>query len=151
MLAVGIYFRYTIVDFITDNAQNKDYIVSFSVENIRYTTPDYINIGDKVYIASSGNLMGELISESENRGALNVTPVSEYFFVEGKDSPVEVFYPSETRINAKGRMICSGRFSDDKGFRIDGVTYISPGQQIAVKTELVSVTITILSIELADQ
>jgi hypothetical protein len=102
LAGVGIYFRYTIIDFITDNQQNKDYIVAFSVEDIRYTTPDHINIGDKVYLASSGSYMGELISESDNRGALNVTPASKYFH-DDDGNVIEVFLSQRNKSQRKGQ------------------------------------------------
>ena len=50
---IGIYFRFNLVDTITQTANSKNYVVSFSIENIRYTTPNYVNIGDKLYISSS--------------------------------------------------------------------------------------------------
>ena len=36
---VGIYFRFNLIDTITQTANSKQYVVSFSIENIRYTTP----------------------------------------------------------------------------------------------------------------
>ena len=54
---VGIYFRFNLVDTITQTANSKKYVVSFSIENIRYTTPNYVDIGDKLYISSSNEYL----------------------------------------------------------------------------------------------
>ncbi len=143
----GIYFRYNISDIIGKNKNLEEYAVSFSIKNMRYTTPNYINVGDKVYFAGSGDLFGELISESENKGVLNITPASE-FFVDSSGNVVEAFYPNdESRINAKGRMLCKGIYTSDGGFCVDGTTYIARGKTVDVYTELVTVTITVTDIE----
>ena len=51
-------------------------------------------------------------------------------------------------IDAKGRLLCEGYYSEDGGFLLDGDTYIAPGQTISVRTELVSFVINVTSIEL---
>lgn len=147
LAVVGIYFRYNILDFLTAAKNNEQYVVSFSVENIRYTTPNYINVDDQVYFESDGKLLGIIISESENQGALNITPASE-LFVDSAGGIVEAFYPNEnSRVNAKGRMLCEGRRNSDGGFAVDGKTYVAAGQSIEVYTERVSFVLTVTDIE----
>ena len=144
---VGVYFRYTIVDFLTGDRNVDEYVVSFSIEDIRYTTPNYINVGDNVYFASSGELLGILTSESENnKEPLNITLASEKF-TDSDGNIVEVFYPEETRVNAKGRILCKGNYSSSGGFSVDGNEYIAAGQSVEVYTEKVTVTLKITSIE----
>ena len=146
-IAVGMFFRAHIVEKLWADTQSTDYVISFSIDDIRYTTPTYINVGDKVYFADSGELLGEFISESDNVNALNITPASKYF-TDSDGNVVEVFYPDgESRVDAKGRIQCKGYYSNDGGFSIDGRNYLAPGQSINVKTELVSVTINIMSID----
>ena len=53
-LIVGIYFRSNILGWISNQRNVRDYTVTFAVDNIRYTTPNYINVGDKVVFASNG-------------------------------------------------------------------------------------------------
>ena len=145
---VGIYFRHNILELLSSDKNNDQYVVSFSIEDIRYTTPNYINIGDKVYFASNGELLGTLMSESENQSALNITPASKYF-TSSDGKIIEAHYPNEeSRVNARGRMLCIGGYNEDGGFCIDGKTYIAAGQAIEVHTEYVTVTITVTSIEL---
>lgn len=145
---VGVYFRYTIIDFLTRDRNIESYVVSYSIEDIRYTTPNYISVGDKVYFESDGELMGELISESEkNKEPLNITLASKNF-TDSKGNIVEVFYPEETRVNAKGRMLCLGSYSETGGFSLEGNRYIAAGQYVDVYTDNVTVTLKITAIEL---
>lgn len=144
---VGVYFRYTIIDFLTSDRNIDDYVVSFSIENIRYTTPNYMSVGDKVYFSADGELFGELTSESENnKEPLNITLASKDF-TDSNGNIVEVFYPEETRVNAKGRLLCRGNYSEDGGFAVDGRHYIAAGQSVEVYTEKITVTLKITAIE----
>ena len=148
---IGVYFRYNIIDFVSQTRDIKDYAVSYSVENIRYTTPDFINVGDKVYFADSGDDFGELIAVSENMGALSIAPASEYFTTSNGEI-VEVLYPdSQSRVDAKGRLVCLGRYSEEGGFLVNGSLYIAAGQTVNIKTEYVSLIIRIDDIALFEE
>ena len=95
--------------------------------------------------------MGTLMSESENQSALNITPASKYF-TNSEGKVVEAHYPNEeSRVNARGRMLCVGGYNDEGGFCIDGKTYIAAGQTVEVYTEYVTVTVTVTSIELYEE
>ena len=147
-IGAGIFFRSYIVEKLWASSKTDDYVISFSIEDIRYTTPTYMNVGDKVYFSDNGEFFGTLLSESENVNALNITPASK-FFTDPAGNVVEVFYPdAESRVDVKGRIHCQGYYGEDGGFSIDGRHYLAPGQSILVNTELVSVTINIMSIEL---
>ena len=145
---VGIYFRYNIIDFLTNDKNNDEYVVSFSVENVRYTTPNYIRVGDTVYFKSNGDVLGKFISESENQNPLNITIASEDF-VKSSGEIVKIHYPDgESRVNLSGRLLCEGSYTAEGGFCIDGSTYIAAGQTIEVYTETVSFVLRVTSIEL---
>lgn len=144
---VGVYFRYSILDFLRSDMNAEKYVVTYSMDDIRYTTPNYIHADDKVYFASSGELFGTIIRESENQGVLNIMPASKEF-VDSKGDVKEVFYPnSESRVTAKGKLVCEGYYDPEGGFFVDGNTYIAAGQTIEVRTETVSVRMSVLSIE----
>ena len=147
---VGIYFRFNLIESITQNSNTKDVVISYRISDIRHTTPNYINVGDKVYIASSGELFGTIINASEEMSnSLNVTPSSEEFLVDGEY--VEVFYPnSESRVDAHGRLTCTGAYTEDRGLLINSSTHITTGQSFEVKTELSSFVITITNIEVSE-
>ena len=146
---VGIYFRYNIMDTITKNKNLQEYAVTFSVKEIRYTTPNYVSVGDKVYFADSGDLFGTLLPESDSMSeiALSVTPSSEYFVDDGQI--VEVFYPNnESRVDARGRIQCKGSLADNGGFLLDGSVSLAPGQKVNIRTDSVTISVEILKIEL---
>ena len=146
---VGIYFRYNIVNILSGTQNFDNYTVTFTIDNIRYTTPNFIDVGDEVYFASDKDHFGTLINVSENMGALSITPASEYF-TSSNGEIVEVFYPnSETRIRATGRLNCVGRYTEEGGFLVNGSTHIAAGQYVDVTTEYVTVTLCITEIKLA--
>ncbi len=145
---VGVYFRSNIFDLFSNEKDLRDHYISFYVEDIRYTTPNYMNIGDKIYY-HDGEELGVLVAESDDMSnlALSVTPASKLFL---NDDGVmeEVFYPNnESRVDAKGRILCRGIYTAEGGFLVNGSQYLSSGQTIAVHTETVTITIEIQSIE----
>ena len=146
VIIVGVFFRYRLLDVLNAQQNLNDYNVSFSVENVRYTTPDYINVGDVVYFKDSGAELGVITNESENMGAFTVAPASE-MFTDSNGNMIEVHYPNETRVSINGKMICSAQVSETGGILINGNTYLAPGQTVDVTTELVTMTIQINNIE----
>ena len=143
---VGVFFRYKLLDVLTAQQNLNDYSISFSVDNVRYTTPDYINIGDVVYFDENGAELGVITNESENKGAFSVAPASE-LFTDSNGNVIEVHYPNETRVSISGKLVCSAKVSETGGILVNGTTYVAPGQTIDVNTELVSMTIQINNIE----
>ncbi|MBQ8848915.1 MAG: hypothetical protein IJ011_01115 [Clostridia bacterium] len=148
----GVYFRYNILDMLTGNKNLKDYVVSFEISDILYSTENYINVGDKVYYNNdSGEELGTLIEASEDaKNALIVVPAIKNFIPDGENRAVEVSYPVNTRIDASGRMKCRGTYSEDGGFLVGGTDYLAAGDKIAVKTDLVTVEITVTNIVAAE-
>ena len=146
----GVYFRYQLMDWITAQRNLREYNVTFAIDNIRYTTPNYINVGDEIYFAN-GDTFGTLIEESDGASniKLSITPASESFTENGE--VFTLFYPNdESRVDVRGRIRCTGTFSADKGFLVNGSTYVAAGQVIRSQTELVTVDLRILSIEVAE-
>jgi len=147
---VCIYFRHDMLAFFTNQRNSEQYTVTFSIQNIRYTTPNYIEIGDTVYFKSDGKVLGTVMSASDEMSNLalnNITPASKTV-INDAGQPIEIFYPNnEIRVDGKGRLSCFGKTSDKGAVLINGSTYIAPGQELNVYTEEVSVTIQILSIE----
>ena len=151
---LGIYFRYNILDTLKNQKDMKDYTVSFSIENIRKSTTNYMNIGDVIYYAEDGEKLGELLAYSEDSAnPLRPTPSSDYF-VNKDGTTVQVFYPEsesmDARIDVAGRILCEGAYSEDGGFFVNGSRYLAPGQTVEVRTELVSVTLMVKDIALAE-
>lgn len=148
---MGVYFRYNILDTLTGSKNQKDYVVSFDITDVQYKTENYINIGDSVYL-KNGEELGTLIEASEDaKNALIVVPATKTFVPEGGNRAVEVTYPINTRINASGRILCRGSYTEDGGFLLKGTEHMAIGEKLSVITELVSVEITITNIVLAEQ
>ena len=146
---IGVYFRFNLMENFLSRKNIQDFTISFTIENIRYTTPNYLNVDDKIYNASSGELIGSIIQESDDMSnmALRVTPASR-FFTRDDGTIVEVFYPNdESRVDASGRMACRGSYTSDGGFLLNGTDYMSAGHSIAVQTELVTFVLTVTDIE----
>ena len=152
LIIVGIYFRYNIIDFLKDSQNKDDYAISYTVKDIRYTTYDYVHVGDTLYFSDSGDIFGKLLNcEPNNQEAWNKTPASQHFTTSSGEV-VEAFYPNEdSRIDVKGRLLCEGYYNEDGGFLLNRSTYLAPGQTITVKTELASFVINITGIELYEE
>lgn len=143
---IGIYFRYNILDTLTGAKNQKDYAVSFQVNDIRYTTEKYINVGDMVYY-TDGSALGKVIeATTDSKNALIVVPTQKNFISENNEI-VSVSYPTNTRIDASGRLLCKGTKKDNGYFLVDGTKSIAPGDKISVRTALVTFEITVTSIE----
>ena len=152
LIIVVIYFRYNIVDIIKNSQDKEDYAISYTVKDIRYTTYNYVHVGDRLYFSDSGDSFGTLLNcDPNNQEPWNKSPASQHFTTSSGEV-VEAFYPNdESRIDVKGRLLCEGYYTEDGGFLLDGNTYIAPGQTISVHTELVSFVISVTAIELYEQ
>ena len=148
---LGIYFRYNIIDVINNARDIKEYNVSYTIDNVRYTTPNFINVGDKVYFSDDGEKFGTLTTAENMMSALAIELPFEYFTTT-QGEIVKGYYPdTDYRVMAKGRLSCNGRYSDDGSFLVNGTTHIAMGQYIDVKTEYVTVTIRVDKIALVSE
>ncbi len=151
---VGLYLGYDVMDTLKNRKEMKEYVVSFSIENIRNSTKDYINIGDIVYYAEDGEQLGEFLPHTENVvQPLSYHPASVYV-IDENGAAILIDYPyddsPDDRIDASGRFLCQGSYSDDVGFLVNGSRYLAPGQKIEVRTDRVTLTVTIQDIALKE-
>ncbi len=152
-VVVGVYFRYNILDMLTGSKDHKEYIVSFEIKDIQFQTynENYIQIDDNVYFYDSGELLGTLIGvNDDSQNALRATPTTTSFIPDNETQAVELSYPPETRVDANGRMKCLGTYSAESGFLLKGIDHIAPGDIIAVKTNRLTVNITVTDITVAE-
>ena len=152
--ALGIYFRYNLFDTLKNQRNMQEYVVSFSVENIRNSTTSYLNIDDAVYYANDGEKLGTLRGDSaESLNAVQVYPATEYF-IDANGNTVEESYPKSdsptARVDIEGKILCTGSYSEASGFLVNGSRYLAPGQTIEVQTETVSFVMTVKEITLAE-
>ena len=145
---VGIYFRYNILDLLNNEKNMKEYTISYSIEDIRYSTPDFVRVNDTVYFADDETALGTILEASQGSAlALSVRPAEKTFLTD-EGTMERVSYPNnESRVDAKGRLLCKGTYSDDGGFLVNGSRFLSAGQSVTVYTELVTVTVTITDIQ----
>lgn len=150
--ACGIYFRYNIMDMISARKNIKDYSIEFSIDNINASTTRFIKENDEVRFADNNERLGVLVLSKDpnviSKDILNITPASEIFNKDGE--VIEVFYPENTRVNATGRIQCSGTYSENGIFLVNGSTSISSGEVIDIHTDEVTVSIRILDIKPID-
>ncbi len=142
----GIYFRYNIMDAISARRNIRDYDIEFSIDNINFTTTGFLNENDQIRFASDGTVLGVLIKDSDgmSENILSITPASETFSDNGQ--VIEVYYPEGTRVDVRGTLRCSGTYSDEGIFLVNGSTSLSSGELINVRTDEVSVALRVLSI-----
>ena len=144
---VGVYFRYHIIDYLTQAGSKSDYYVSFTVEDVRYTTPYYIEMDDIFYLSSNGDELGSFAGGGENQSEPVITFATKTV-TDSKGIIHEIPYPHEqSRVDISGRLLCRGTFSEDTGFCLDGKTYIGSGEYISVYSEKVTFTLRVVSIE----
>ena len=144
---LGIYFRYNVFDMFGNNKDQSPAEVSFSVKNIKSTNVDYIEIDDEVYFKEDGSKFGTIMPYTENSTLpLKADPAAETVYIPEKNKFVEIHYPLDTRVDANGRIKCTGSFASDGSFMLNGSDYIAPGQTFTVCTEKVTLQITVLEI-----
>ncbi len=147
---VGVYFRYNIIDLISSTKKLQSYTVSYSIENMRSTTTECMDVGDNIYFANDGELLGSFISGSDNTGLFSSRTPTTRTFTKSNGEIIDVLYPNENRIDVQGRFVCEGRYSDDGSFLVNGTRYVSEGQLVEIHTERVTVALRIDDIVLTE-
>lgn len=124
----------------------EQYEISFTVTDLRYTTPNFFRIDDAVYLRDGDHTyVGKLLSrEIGSTDALTITLSSRY--VQSETGFVSAYYAENTLVDVAGRILCEGSVSSDGYFMVNGNTYLSEGQTVSVCTDLVSFEMTITGI-----
>ena len=143
---VGIYFRYNIVDLVSSARNLQSFTVSYTIENMRSTTTECMDVGDKIYFADDGELLGSFISGLDNSGLFSSNAPATHSLTKSNGETINVPYPDSSRVDVQGRFVCEGRYSDDGSFLVNGVRYMSEGEFVNVRTERVTVTLRIYDI-----
>lgn len=137
LCGVGIFFRYDMENKISQG-EGDEYVVEFVCEKVRYTTADYISVGDTICFTEGGIPMGvvqgDIVSRPSHMEVVN----------HGKN--ITVYYPQDTMIDITGSIKVSGNMTEN-GFLVDGSTYIAPNSVIKVSNKYADFEIRILSVE----
>lgn len=134
---VGIFFRYDMENKIAQG-NGESYEVEFVCEKVRYTTSDYLNVGDKLYFADSLTLFGTV------QGTLVNRPSFEEVIQGGKN--ITAYYPQDTMIDIVGSITVTGTMTEN-GFLVSGNTYIAPNSLVKVSGKYVDLEIRVLSLK----
>ena len=142
----GIIYRQYGSGFTTKSDVEASYEVHFSVDDISFTVPSYLNTNDKIYF-ESGEFFGNLLNnnDTDSESALVVTPANVVIVDEGGNY-VSVMYPDGSRVDANGSLLCKCVKTSDGRYLLGGTKYITPGEEISVRSELVDLKIKIMSI-----
>ena len=105
---------------------------------MRYTSADAFQEGDAAYLKTQGKLLGTVL------GIDSTTP-SELIYTNLSGDIRQVYYPENSRIDMEGRLLVSGVMTD-RGFMLDGNTYLAPGVPYAVQTPRIDISIVIADI-----
>ena len=140
---VGVYLRYSAGDDFGVNHELEQYVLSFEINNIRYTSADAFAEGDALYLDGKDTVLGKIMS-------IDSTSPSEVIYTDDKGDYKTVYYPEDTRIDLTGRMLSDGVMSD-RGYLLGGNTYLAPGQTYYVETPQINVSVTITDIEPAEK
>ncbi len=134
----GIYLRYNFGEQYGVEHELGQYEITFEVQNVRYTSADAFSEGDAVYLKTQGKLLGTVL------GIDSTTP-SEMIYTDLSGNIRQVYYPENSRIDMVGRLLVSGTMTD-RGFMLDGNTFLAPGAIYAVQTPRIDVSIVIAEI-----
>lgn len=153
LCVVGICFRYTIMDKLGMGNEMVQCRIVFTVSNVDSTLPDFLAKGNTLYLPSgevAGQLEGvfdfsSITPAQAGSSTLVVAPASVYID-DGNGSIVLATYPNGTRIDATGAFNCRGSFSSEGYFSIEGQQIVSVGQQLTLRTDTVTLNITVTEI-----
>ena len=144
---LSLVARYTnVLNKIGISDQLQQYEISFTVKNLRYTTPSFFHIEDKVYLQNGKQTyLGTLLSrEVGSTDALTITLSSQY--IQEETGFISAYYAENTLVDVSGRILCEGTINDEGCFLLGGDLYMADGQTLSVYTDMVSFELTIMGI-----
>jgi len=137
----GIYVRYNLIDKIGISSQLKSYEITFNSSDLRYTSLIAFQKDATVINRSTGEKIG-IFKEIETTSPSSV-------YVTNSDGTMEkVYYPENTKIDVKGKIIVKGIMTDN-GFLLDGNYYLANGSVLDISTEKLDITITVESLSIS--
>ncbi|MGI6167927.1 MAG: hypothetical protein ACOYIA_07330 [Eubacteriales bacterium] len=149
----GIVFRYTLMDRLGFREELADFQVTFRIEGVSYTLPEFLKEGDRLYFddgTGAGDLLGvakfsSYTKQTAGSETLILRPAARYI-TDSSGMPVYATYPEYTLVDADGAFVCRGTYSSDGYFLLGGGKYLAPGQKITLYTDIVTLHMTITGI-----
>ncbi len=137
----GMVLRFGFMDKIEQRASDKQATVSFIIEGVSNTSAAYLEAGDIVYFSDGEMLIGDVASVNTPE------PCTVYYHT---DDGSIMSYPSvDGKVNISGTLSVKGSLTE-RGFLLDGTTYIAPNMNLWVKSQKISVSMLITNIEVTE-
>ena len=144
---LSLVARYTnVMEKIGISNQIQQYEISFAARDLRYTTPSFFHVDDKVYLKDGKQTyMGTLLSrEAGSADALTITLSSKY--IQEETGFISAYYAENTLVDVSGRILCEGVINEEGCFLLGGNLYVAEGQTLTVYTDLVSFELVVMGI-----
>lgn len=136
---VGMVFRFGVIQKIDTDSKKQSATVSFVVEDISSSSAGFFHVGDMVYFASDMKTIGTISEVSE--------PVASQRYIYTDDGNIVLTEATDGKVDIRANMTVLGE-KTERGFMLDGTTYIAPNMSIEIKTKHISVTLLITNIEI---
>lgn len=139
----SIVYKAVIASDVGGDSDLAEYRVYFKIDDIKSTSAGYFHTGDTVRLKNNGREVGVL------DGIVQHVPAVGAYNENGE----EVFYPdipdqtitNDTRYSLVGYITVRGEMTD-KGFLLNGESYVAPNSTLDILTEWVDCSIRIISI-----
>lgn len=127
---------------VNNNAVMENYVVSFSVSNIRGSSVNYFNKGDVFFLRENTVRLGELMERS-------VLPAQRYYSdINGKTVYVmnESTDDRTKRMDVTASLLVSGIMDEQGRFLLNGTQYLGVNKEMEIKSKYIAVNVKITSI-----
>lgn len=135
----GVYLRYNLSDAFGAKTEMGEYVLSFEIASIRYTSADAFPEGDKFFLEGKDDVLGEVLG-------IDSTSPAEYVYTDNSGNYKTIYYPEDSRIDVSGRLRSIGMMTD-RGYMLGGNIHIAPGQTYYIESPRINVNVTITGIE----
>ena len=128
-----------------DKFGNDEAIISFLIQDVQYESAALIKDGDRVYSSAYdceiGNIVGDITYEAavyyaEDDGKINKT-----------NSGINPVTNEPYRVDLRGKVKCTGTWTDGSGYSLNGTQYIAPNMSIEFCMPNIKATVLITNVE----
>ncbi|GEM_PF-4651713 len=127
-----------------NNVQTDTYKLTVKMSSVYSTVPTYLHEGDAVWF-EDGRTLGTVCRNDDGNLYSAAPAVS---FMTTNDGDVVLLAGTEDKVDAVCTFLCFGKTDDNGFFLCEGVTPLTPGQTVALHTDLADFTVTVISIDL---
>ena len=153
----AMILRFTVLDNLWQSNEQKEYVLTFKVDSLTSAQLDAIILaseeadvdGNWVYLDDGKTKLGEIVKLGEqNKETLRfVNENGETVTAEYSESENE----EDITWTVTGTINCSGVYTDNKGFLLNGKQYIASNSTFSVFTKYCDFELTVIDIEELDK